>query len=88
MLKEKRVELERIIKGVYLENIIMKNNLAYIEIKILQYISEGNPNTKIAHKLKIKETEVVNYTKFLYYKPPHTKHIEEVKQKLVDQLPL
>ena len=87
MLQEKRVELERIIKGVYLENIIMKNNLAYIEIKILQYIFEGESNTKIAQKLKIKETELVNYTKFLYYKIQHTKHIEEVKQKLINRLP-
>mgnify|MGYP006163183177 CR=1 FL=1 len=88
MLKEKRAELERVVKDVYLENLIMHYDLNLIEIKILQYITEESPNTKIAHKLKIKETEVVNYTKFLYYKPPHTKHIEEVKQKLVDQLPL
>ena len=42
MLQEKRVELERIIKGVYLENIIMKNNLAYIEIKYYNtYLKES-----------------------------------------------
>ena len=47
MLQEKRVELERIIKGVYLENIIMKNNLAYICAEILadSLVLEANLNT-------------------------------------------
>ena len=41
----------------------------------------------VLKKLKIKETELFNYTKFLYYKIQHTKHIEEVKQKLMNRLP-
>ena len=68
MLKEKRAELERVVKDVYLENLIMHYDLNLIEIKILQYITEGSPNTKIAQKLKMKETEVIDHTKFLYDK--------------------
>ena len=46
----------------------MHYDLNLIEIKILQYITEGSPNTKIAQKLKMKETEVIDHTKFLYDK--------------------
>jgi len=41
----------------------------------LQYISEGKANKKIANKLKIKENDVVDYTKDLYEKLQISEHI-------------
>jgi DNA-binding NarL/FixJ family response regulator len=80
-----RNQVERLVEDVYLENLIMQYDLDGLEIKLLQYISEGKANTKIAHKLKIKETEVVDYTKDLYKKLQISEHIEEDYRLLENQ---
>jgi DNA-binding NarL/FixJ family response regulator len=62
---------------VYLENLIMHYDLDGFEIKLLQYISEGKDNAKIARKLKITESEVEEVTKELYHKLEISEHIQE-----------
>jgi len=72
-----RNHVEKMVEDVYLENLIMQYDLNGIEIKLLQYISEGKANKKIANKLKIKENDVVDYTKDLYEKLQISEHIED-----------
>ena len=48
----------QLMEEVYLENLIMHYDLDGFEIKLLQYISEGKENAKIARKLKTTESEI------------------------------
>ncbi|HBY69489.1 MAG TPA: hypothetical protein DEG69_18130, partial [Flavobacteriaceae bacterium] len=50
-----RENITNLMKDVYLENLIMQYDLDGLEIKLLQYISEGVENPKIARKLKMTE---------------------------------
>lgn len=63
-----RQKTEKMVEDVYLENLIMHYDLDGLEIKLLQYISEGKENAKIARKLKTTEHEVEELTKELYDK--------------------
>ena len=63
-----RQKTEKLVEDVYLENLIMHYDLDGLEIKLLQYISEGKDNAKIARKLKTTETDVEDLTKELYEK--------------------
>ncbi len=67
----------QLMEEVYLENLIMHYDLDGFEIKLLQYISEGKENTKIARKLKTTETEIEELTKDLYHKLEISEHIQE-----------
>ncbi|MCW5520484.1 hypothetical protein J1N09_11575 [Aureitalea sp. L0-47] len=67
----------QLMEEVYLENLIMHYDLDGFEIKLLQYISEGKDNTKIARKLKITESEVEEVTKELYHKLEISEQIQE-----------
>ena len=69
--KEKMMERDNIIKlteEMYLENLIMQYDLDGLEIKLLQYISEGKENKKIAKKLNTSEIEIEEMTRGLYNK--------------------
>jgi len=69
--KEKMMERDNIIKlteEMYLENLIMQYDLDGLEIKLLQYISEGKENKKIAKKLNTSEIEIEEMTRNLYNK--------------------
>lgn len=68
---------ENLIEDVYLENLIMHYDLDGLEIKLLQYISEGKDNAKIARKLKTTENEIEELTKELYQKLEIGEHIQE-----------
>tara|TARA_R110000787_G_scaffold60220_13_gene136626 strand:- start:7816 stop:9105 length:1290 start_codon:yes stop_codon:yes gene_type:complete len=81
-----RNQVEQLVEDVYLENLIMQYDLDGLEIKLLQYISEGKENTKIARKLKLTEVEVVDYTKDLYKKLEISEHIQE-DYRLLDNQP-
>ncbi|MDC7993691.1 7TM-DISM domain-containing protein [Altibacter sp. HG106] len=63
-----RQKTEKLVEDVYLENLIMHYDLDGLEIKLLQYISEGIDNAKIARRLKVTEVEVEDLTKELYEK--------------------
>jgi len=63
-----RRKTEKMVEDVYLENLIMHYDLDGLEIKLLQYISEGKENARIARKLKVSESEVEERTKELYHK--------------------
>lgn len=67
----------QLMEDVYLENLIMHYDLDGFEIKLLQYISEGKDNVKIARKLKSTETEIEELTKDLYHKLEISEHIQE-----------
>ena len=85
--KEKMMERENIIElteELYLENLIMQYDLDGVEIKLLQYISEGKENDKIAKKLKTTEIEIEEMTRNLYHKI----QIEEAVQQDVTLLNL
>ncbi len=85
--KEKMMERDNIIKiteEMYLENLIMQYDLDGIEIKLLQYISEGKENKKIAKKLNTSEIEIEEMTRSLYHKI----QIEEAVQEDVNLLNL
>ena len=85
--KEKMMERDNIIKiteEMYLENLIMQYDLDGIEIKLLQYISEGKENKKIAKKLNTSEIEIEKMTRSLYHKI----QIEEAVQEDVNLLNL
>jgi len=58
----------QLMEDVYLENLIMHYDLDGLEIKLLQYISEGKDNAKIARKLKTTESEIEELTNELYQK--------------------
>lgn len=61
-------DISTYLEDVYLENLIMQYDLNGLEIKILQYISEGKDNLKIAHKLNISEERLEEVTQELYSK--------------------
>jgi hypothetical protein len=85
--KQEMMERDNIIKlteEMYLENLIMQYDLDGIEIKLLQYISEGKENKKIAKKLNTSEIEIEEMTRSLYNKI----QIEEAVQEDVKLLNL
>jgi DNA-binding CsgD family transcriptional regulator len=85
--KEKMMERDNIIKlteDIYLENLIMQYDLDGLEIKLLQYISEGKENKKIAKKLNTSEIEIEEMTRSIYKKI----QIEEAVQEDVNLLNL
>ncbi|MDX1462825.1 MAG: 7TM-DISM domain-containing protein [Marinirhabdus sp.] len=67
----------KLMEEVYLENLIMHYDLDGLEIKLLQYISEGKENSKIARKLKTTEADVEELTKELYEKLEIGEQIQE-----------
>lgn len=72
-----RSNTQKLMQDMYLENLIMQYDLDGLEIKLLQYISEGKDNAKIARKLKTTELEIELYTKELYNKLEIKDNIEE-----------
>lgn len=76
----------KLMEDVYLENLIMHYDLDGLEIKLLQYISEGKENTKIARKLKTTEADVEELTKELYQKLEIGEQIQE-DYRLLDSQP-
>lgn len=72
-----RKNAQQLMEEVYLENLIMHYDLDGFEIKLLQYISEGKDNVKIARKLKSTEAEIEQLTKELYHKLEISEHIQE-----------
>ena len=72
-----RTNAEKLMQDIYLENLIMHYDLDGFEIKLLQYISEGKDNAKIARKLKTTELEVEEHTKELYEKLDIGEQIQE-----------
>jgi len=81
-----RVKVEEMIEDIYLENLIMQYDLNGLEIKLLQYISEGKTNAKIARKLKLTESEIGEHTKELYQKLEISEQIQE-DHRMVDNQP-
>lgn len=71
---------------VYLENLIMHYDLDGLEIKLLQYISEGKENEKIARKLRTTEEQVEELTKELYHKLEISEQIKQ-DQRMVEEQP-
>lgn len=63
-----RQNIEKLMEDTYLENLIMHYDLDGLEVKLLQYISEGKENEKIARKLKMSVEDVEELTKDLYHK--------------------
>jgi DNA-binding CsgD family transcriptional regulator len=76
----------KLMEDVYLENLIMHYDLDGLEIKLLQYISEGKENGKIARKLKTTEADVEELTKELYNKLEIGEHVQE-DYRLLDSQP-
>ena len=72
-----REKTELYVQDQYLENVIMQYDLNGLEIKLLQYISEGKNNEKIAHKLKVSQKDVEEMTIELYRKLEINTHIRE-----------
>ncbi len=72
-----RSNVERLVEDVYLENLIMHYDLTGLEVKLLQYISEGKSNKKISRKLKLSDTEVKEYTQTLYEKLEINERVQE-----------
>jgi hypothetical protein len=72
-----RTNTEKLMQDMYLENLIMQYDLDGFEIKLLQYISEGKDNVKIARKLKTTELEIEALTKELYNKLDIGEQIQE-----------
>ncbi|MDC8003825.1 7TM diverse intracellular signaling domain-containing protein [Aureisphaera galaxeae] len=81
-----RRKTEKIVEDVYLENLIMHYDLDGLEIKLLQYISEGKTNAKIARKLKTTENDVEELTKELYEKLEISEQIQQ-DYRMVDAQP-
>ncbi len=81
-----RQNVEQMVEDVYLENLIMHYDLDGLEIKLLQYISEGKTNGKIARKLKLSESELEEQTKLLYEKLEIGEQIQE-DYRMVDNQP-
>jgi len=67
----------KLMEDVYLENLIMHYDLDGLEIKLLQYISEGKENSVIARKLKSTESEIEELTVELYHKLQISEHVRE-----------
>jgi DNA-binding CsgD family transcriptional regulator len=88
----KRIELLRspdniqMVDDLYLENLINLHDLSNLETKILQYISKGKDNARIALKLNITEKEVEKITKQLYKKLDISEQIQE-DQRMIDEQP-
>lgn len=88
----KRIELLRspdniqMVDDLYLENLINLHDLNNLETKILQYISKGKDNARIALKLNITEKEVEKITKQLYKKLDISEQIQE-DQRMIDEQP-
>jgi DNA-binding CsgD family transcriptional regulator len=80
-----RKNVEQMVEDVYLENLIMHYDLDGLEIKLLQYISEGKTNEKIARKLKLSESELEEQTKLLYEKLEIGEQIQEDYRMLDNQ---
>lgn len=76
----------KLVEDVYLENLIMHYDLDGLEIKLLQYISEGKENNKIARKLKTTEADIEELTKELYNKLEIGEHVQE-DYRLLDSQP-
>lgn len=72
-----RESIVKIIEDVYLENLIMHYDLDGVEIKLLQYISEGKTNAKIARKLNTTENDIELMTKELYHKLEISESVSE-----------
>ena len=81
-----RENITNLMKDVYLENLIMQYDLDGLEIKLLQYISEGVENPKIARKLKMTEANVEELTNELYEKLEIREQIKE-DHRMVDNQP-
>ncbi|PKA84007.1 7TM protein involved in diverse intracellular signaling [Ulvibacter sp. MAR_2010_11] len=81
-----RKNAAKLMEDVYLENLIMHYDLDGLEIKLLQYISEGKDNSKIARKLKTTEHDIEELTKELYTKLEISEHIQE-DYRMVDTQP-
>jgi DNA-binding CsgD family transcriptional regulator len=81
-----RSNVEKLVEDVYLENLIMHYDLDGLEVKLLQYISEGKSNEKIARKLKLTAAEVKEYTQSLYEKLEIEQKVHE-DQTLLDTQP-
>lgn len=81
-----RKKTEKLVEDVYLENLIMHYDLDGLEIKLLQYISEGKDNAKIARKLKSTENEIEELTKELYVKLEISEQIQQ-DYRMVDSQP-
>jgi DNA-binding CsgD family transcriptional regulator len=81
-----RKNAAKLMEDVYLENLIMHYDLDGLEIKLLQYISEGKENSKIARKLKTTESEIEELTTELYHKLEISEHIQE-DYRMVDNQP-
>tara|TARA_R110002124_G_scaffold138576_6_gene302318 strand:+ start:271982 stop:273232 length:1251 start_codon:yes stop_codon:yes gene_type:complete len=81
-----RTNTAKLMQDVYLENLIMQYDLDGLEIKLLQYISEGKDNAKIARKLKTTEVEVEFLTRELYEKLEISEQIQE-DYRMVDTQP-
>lgn len=88
----RRIELLRspdniqMVDDLYLENLINLHDLSNLETKILQYISRGKDNAKIALKLNITEKEVEKITKQLYKKLDISEQIQE-DHRMIDEQP-
>jgi uncharacterized protein YacL (UPF0231 family) len=81
-----RKSASQLMEDMYLENLIMHYDLDGFEIKLLQYISEGKDNAKIARKLRTTEAEIEEFTVELYHKLEISEHIQE-DYRLVDNQP-
>lgn len=81
-----RRKTEKLVEDVYLENLIMHYDLDGLEIKLLQYISEGKDNQKIARKLNTSVVDVEELTKELYQKLEIGEQVQQ-DYRLVDQQP-
>jgi len=81
-----REKAEKLMEEVYLENLIMHYDLDGFEIKLLQYISEGKSNEKIARKLNTTLAEIEEQTKELYIKLEIGEQIQE-DYRMIDSQP-
>lgn len=81
-----RTNTAKLMQDVYLENLIMQYDLDGLEIKLLQYISEGKDNAKIARKLKTTEVEIEFLTRELYEKLEISEQIQE-DYRMIDTQP-
>jgi DNA-binding CsgD family transcriptional regulator len=72
-----KTNTQELMPDMHLENLIMQFDLDGRQIKLLQYISEGKNNARIARKLKTTEREIELYTKELYNKLEIKDNIEE-----------
>ncbi len=71
---------------LYLENLVNLHDLTNLETKILQHISRGKDNAKIALKLNITEKEVEKITKVLYKKLDIHEQVQE-DHRMIDEQP-